>query len=117
LAKFGAKDPEIYNSILVRGFSKFLALYSLDSSSFIARTQAEAKYLADKWDIFAAFYLENTVFFEASEELDLSLSLLMTKSRNKVYFNGEVIKYFQNRFDAVELLLKLIFQENVALET
>lgn len=46
---------------------------------------------------------------------DWALSLLSLKSRRKVYFNKDVLKYFQSRSAAVAILIKLSFSQQCPL--
>ena len=110
-----SQNHQKYSPILVGAYSKFIALYNSEAPRFQFRTAEEEKYLACMWDIFADFYLANSQLLQASPELDLSLSLIIIKSKYKAYHNGEIIKYFQSSSNAVEVLINLIFTENTEL--
>ena len=47
--------------------------------------------------------------------MDLSLSLIMTRSVCKAYNNKEIIKYFQERPEAFDTLVRLIFEDNATI--
>ena len=111
-----AKNQEAYVEILLSAFGQFLALYKTEPRKFQARTEDEMKYLSQVWDIFANFFISYSNILPTTPDIIQALSLLSLKSKCRIYFNKDVIKFYQENIEAVKYFIELTFDENSEVE-
>lgn len=87
-----------------------MSLHRTEPQRFQPNTSREAAYLAQIWGTLATFAQNNGQHFRPTAELDYALAMLATQSKQQMLYHPDVIKYYQTRSEAVQVLAAFVHQ-------